>query len=510
MKILQSRAFLLALTLLLLNDFIFKYTWSNALTGKVSDFAGLFIFPLFWFALFPRYKKIVCTLSALFFLWWKSPLADGFLEAWNNLAFVHWERVVDYTDYWALLSIPLAYYYATQVSYRRVKIEPAFVGLLVSFSFLATSAEKPIICALDYPPMTVLEITNDSLPTTPPIRLRSMGYGNLVHPHYIGSNHLNGPEVSSLAIQGKYLILQYPYWSFMQSRYDTKNFIDQQKLEIRREEIYENLKKNIIDTTKMIELPAVELTYDSLVSPQTLKLALDDFKLVDHFQLDTIVFGARHQLQFKNSLLHGPFVAYHPSGTLKSKGNYKAGLLDGRWEKFDEQGERLNVELYDEGKLISYAKGKNTELSSLVDRRQRIYWYNVLCLVGLLLLAGYTLYRTIKAVVTTKDFKARNSFWAFIGHIFMSLSSSLMVLIVGGLLTMLLVMFFKETSILPARYIPRLELLGYLLLTIVFFMYTEKHRYFILFAIGFVLIYFIGNEWFFLWELELVEGAKLR
>ncbi len=510
MKILQSRAFFLALTLLLLNDFVFKYSWPNALTGKISDFAGLFILPLFWFAIFPRYKKIVCALSAIFFLWWKSPLSDAFLDAWNSLAFVQWERVVDYTDYWALLSIPLAYYYATQVAYRRVKIEPAFVGLLVSFSFLATSAEKPIICALDYPPMIALEITNDSLPSAKPIRLASMGYEHLAHPDYVGSNHLDGSNASSLAIQGKYLIVQYPYWSFMQSRYDTKNFIDQQKLEIRREEIYKSLKHNIVDTTRMVELPAVQLTYDSLVSPQTLKLALDDFKVVDHFQLDTIIFGARHQLQFKNSLLHGSFVAYHPSGILKSKGSYKAGLLDGRWEKFDEQGERLNVELYDEGKLISYAKGKTTELTSLADRRQRIYWYNVLCLVGLLLLAAYALYRTIKAVVTAKDFKGRNSFWAFVGHFFMSLGSSLMVLIIGALLTLLLAMFFNETPILPSRYIPRLELLAYVILTIVFFLYTEKYRYFILFALGFALLYFICNGWSFLGELELFEASKLR
>lgn len=50
-SILVSPGFLLCLCLLLLNDFILKSEFHNALTGKLSDFAGLFIFPLFFSAL---------------------------------------------------------------------------------------------------------------------------------------------------------------------------------------------------------------------------------------------------------------------------------------------------------------------------------------------------------------------------------------------------------------------------------------------------------------------------
>ena len=40
--------FLVGLGILLLNDFYLKYAFSNAFTGKLSDVAGLFIFPFFF------------------------------------------------------------------------------------------------------------------------------------------------------------------------------------------------------------------------------------------------------------------------------------------------------------------------------------------------------------------------------------------------------------------------------------------------------------------------------
>ena len=57
LKILTSYWFMTGLILLLLNDFIFKEMYGNWLTGKLSDFTGLFIFPLFWTALFPKNKN---------------------------------------------------------------------------------------------------------------------------------------------------------------------------------------------------------------------------------------------------------------------------------------------------------------------------------------------------------------------------------------------------------------------------------------------------------------------
>jgi len=67
LDVLVSPAFLLGLFLLLLNDYFLKAVFHNWFTGKLSDFAGLFIFPLFWTALFPRYKKSIYYITAFLF-----------------------------------------------------------------------------------------------------------------------------------------------------------------------------------------------------------------------------------------------------------------------------------------------------------------------------------------------------------------------------------------------------------------------------------------------------------
>ena len=55
---LASPAFITALALLVVNDFALKGLFHNALTGKVSDFAGLFALTLFVATLWPRHARI--------------------------------------------------------------------------------------------------------------------------------------------------------------------------------------------------------------------------------------------------------------------------------------------------------------------------------------------------------------------------------------------------------------------------------------------------------------------
>jgi len=51
---LGNPGFIIAVLLLVLNDWYLKETCPNVLTGKLSDFAGLFAFPFLLSALFPR------------------------------------------------------------------------------------------------------------------------------------------------------------------------------------------------------------------------------------------------------------------------------------------------------------------------------------------------------------------------------------------------------------------------------------------------------------------------
>ena len=145
---LKSPPFLTALFLLLLNDFVLKAAFHNWLTGKLSDFAGLFVFVLFWTEFFPRYKKQIFFATAISFVFWKSPLSMPFIEFWSN-NFYKVDRVVDYSDLIGLIILPLAYYYSESKRIRiRRDFQTAVICLISLFAFCATS-KKGVITHYD-------------------------------------------------------------------------------------------------------------------------------------------------------------------------------------------------------------------------------------------------------------------------------------------------------------------------------------------------------------------------
>lgn len=144
-----SAGFITALILLLLNDLVLKQAFHNALTGKISDLAGLFIFPLFITALFPGKKRMIFIITAVFFIFWKSPLAQPMIDAWNNITAFHISRTVDYSDYIALLMLPAAWYYkgTRTLPLPLLRIPVILVAL---FAFCATSYDKTIVVNKTY------------------------------------------------------------------------------------------------------------------------------------------------------------------------------------------------------------------------------------------------------------------------------------------------------------------------------------------------------------------------
>jgi hypothetical protein len=139
LNILASPGFLTGLLLLLLNDLIFKAQFHNGLTGKLSDVAGLFVFPLFWVALFPRLKLPVYVLTALLFIFWKSVYSQPLIDGWNSLPFFRIERIVDCSDLLALPVLPLSYAYSRAPSNYHVARPALYLIAVVSlFSFTAT------------------------------------------------------------------------------------------------------------------------------------------------------------------------------------------------------------------------------------------------------------------------------------------------------------------------------------------------------------------------------------
>jgi len=143
LHILASPAFLISLVLLLLNDFVFKPQFHNGLTGKLSDFAGLFAFSLFWTAFFPRRKTFICVSTALLFVFWKSTYSHSAIDGWNSLPFFDIARTVDYGDLWALLVLPLAYLYVDISPEVHIPRRLVYAIVVVSvFAFTATQSSQ--------------------------------------------------------------------------------------------------------------------------------------------------------------------------------------------------------------------------------------------------------------------------------------------------------------------------------------------------------------------------------
>lgn len=101
--------FITGLLLLALNDHIFKWQFSNWLTGKISDFSGLLILPMFIQFIFPKIKAtLIIILCGLFFIFWKLPISDAFIAFYNRFAIITIVRIVDYSDLIALTVLPIS------------------------------------------------------------------------------------------------------------------------------------------------------------------------------------------------------------------------------------------------------------------------------------------------------------------------------------------------------------------------------------------------------------------
>lgn len=147
--ILISSGFLAGLFVLLINDFVLKQLFHNWFTGKLSDLAGLFIFPLFLAAFLRRWRKHIYFATAAGFAFWKSIYAQPLIDGLNLLLPFSIGRTIDLTDLAALLVLPGSYLY--HLSYRCNQVERGLdkarrkrfaiyvVGLISIFAFTATS-----------------------------------------------------------------------------------------------------------------------------------------------------------------------------------------------------------------------------------------------------------------------------------------------------------------------------------------------------------------------------------
>ena len=157
-EILASPGFVAAVALLVVNDWILKAAFGNWWTGKLSDFAGLYAFPLFWSALLPRRQRTIFALTVVAFVVWKSPLSGPPIAAWNALGLWPVSRVVDYTDWIALAALLPSYRSALgrlgSVHRRWVLVArraaAAGMAAVAAIAFMATSTSPSY--HYDFPP----------------------------------------------------------------------------------------------------------------------------------------------------------------------------------------------------------------------------------------------------------------------------------------------------------------------------------------------------------------------
>lgn len=149
-----SPGFLIGLAVLLLNDFILKRELANELTGKLSDFAGLWIFPAFFAAVVPARRDQIYLLTAAAFVWWKSPTSQGVIDLWNSVVVLDVKRVVDWTDLVALVALPASYIYFT--SRTSLSTASSWRTLILAgvalFAFTATTCEPSVKKTVAYEP----------------------------------------------------------------------------------------------------------------------------------------------------------------------------------------------------------------------------------------------------------------------------------------------------------------------------------------------------------------------
>ncbi|MBL7936845.1 MAG: hypothetical protein JNM51_13655 [Bacteroidia bacterium] len=140
--LLKANVFLTCLLILLVNDFYLKSEFPGLITGKLSDFAGLFAFPYFVAVLLPKNRQTIYILTGVLFIFWKLSLSDWIINVFNSLEIISIHRVKDLTDLTALVILPISFkYFERQITKTYVisRVKISFLLILSLFTFTADS-----------------------------------------------------------------------------------------------------------------------------------------------------------------------------------------------------------------------------------------------------------------------------------------------------------------------------------------------------------------------------------
>ena len=135
--------FLFCLVTLVVNDHYLKYEYGNWFTGKLSDVVGIIMLPLLITWLFPSVKEKSIIISAALFTFWKSPFSQGTIDCYNQFAFIQTSRIVDYTDLFVLMLLPIPWLLIKRMdslhAFKISRVHPLLIFLPAAFSLMATT-----------------------------------------------------------------------------------------------------------------------------------------------------------------------------------------------------------------------------------------------------------------------------------------------------------------------------------------------------------------------------------
>ena len=135
--------FLLCVSVLFLNDHHLKSCYPGWLTGKLSDVMGIIVLPLLLAFVFPRLRYHALWVSAVLFAFWKSPYSQSTIDLYNSYSFIGVSRVIDPTDLFVLVFLPIPYLVMSRIEEWAVlkirRVNPLFVLLPTILILMATS-----------------------------------------------------------------------------------------------------------------------------------------------------------------------------------------------------------------------------------------------------------------------------------------------------------------------------------------------------------------------------------
>jgi hypothetical protein len=141
--ILTDRVFIAGLIILAINDHYLKSYYPSMITGKLSDFVGLFIFPIFLSVILPIRTTTNYFLAAFIFTVWNSPVVEELIHFGKSIG-IPLQRTVDPTDLLALIVLPISYLYLKKIQKEENRKKQFGIPLLtVSFIVLTSTTLAP-------------------------------------------------------------------------------------------------------------------------------------------------------------------------------------------------------------------------------------------------------------------------------------------------------------------------------------------------------------------------------